>query len=791
MASHIKTEIGKKYGLLSGQKPVLLTESKTHVTIQGFIANVESNLTYINNNTESIETRYVFPIDDMSAVYKFEADINGRHIVAECQEKQQAKITFEEATSTGQTGFFLSESKYAGDIFVCKLGNLDAGETAVLTMAYVVELTVEPDGDLKFVLPYVLNARYSSAGSTGDTGNSEKPIKIGFTASVKGHHKIKSVSTYRDDLQLKIFDDQHSAEIKLEDINHQYRDLEFSVSYDDVSKPEAILEVGDHSKDGLLKEDVLMLNFIPDLKNHCGNVKREFIFVMDRSGSMGGDRMEKSKAALLLFLKSLPVGCLFNIVSFGSDYSFLFDRSQQYNKESLAAAKHHQNEMMANMGGTEILSPLSAIYSIENNKDYPRQIFLLTDGEVGNTEDVVNLVGQNSHNSRVFTFGVGHGASTSLIKNVAKAGAGRATFIKDQKDNMKAKVIRALEFSMEDSLADIVLEWNLPKGYTVINIPSQQPNIFNGDRLSMFALLQNKNKAKSVEGSVTLKGFISGKQLAHTMDIKASSYLHPDLPIHRVAAKHQIKELENGQLSDNTKEKIIIISTAAKIISKYTAFVGVDVQTKLPVTNKKGQIVPLQLFIKTLTGKVITIHIDSSSTILDLKHSIQDKEGIPPDQQRLIQGGTGIQLADDCTFDDYGITDGITLHLVLRLRGGGCSPEQWIRMGSEKYGDIMMNLVDLQQYDGPWKYSEDLVKFLGTNEENFQKFKSYKSYKLDVWCTAYVIVFLQKFLQKRDVEWKFIVSKAMGWLESQDLSGQGVIKLLNDIRKENMPVMYL
>ncbi|CAC5422075.1 unnamed protein product [Mytilus coruscus] len=702
-----------------------------------------------------------------------------------------AKITFEEATSTGQTGFFLSESKYAGDIFVCKLGNLDAGETAVLTMAYVVELTVEPDGDLKFVLPYVLNARYSSAGSTGDTGNSEKPIKIGFTASVKGHHKIKSVSTYRDDLQLKIFDDQHSAEIKLEDINHQYRDLEFSVSYDDVSKPEAILEVGDHSKDGLLKEDVLMLNFIPDLKNHCGNVKREFIFVMDRSGSMGGDRMEKSKAALLLFLKSLPVGCLFNIVSFGSDYSFLFDRSQQYNKESLAAAKHHQNEMMANMGGTEILSPLSAIYSIENNKDYPRQIFLLTDGEVGNTEDVVNLVGQNSHNSRVFTFGVGHGASTSLIKNVAKAGAGRATFIKDEKDNMKAKVIRALEFSMEDSLADIVLEWNLPKGYTVINIPSQQPNIFNGDRLSMFALLQNKNKAKSVEGSVTLKGFISGKQLAHTMDIKASSYLHPDLPIHRVAAKHQIKELENGQLSDNTKEKIIIISTAAKIISKYTAFVGVDVQTKLPVTNKKGQIVPLQLFIKTLTGKVITIHIDSSSTILDLKHSIQDKEGIPPDQQRLIQGGTGIQLADDCTFDDYGITDGITLHLVLRLRGGGCSPEQWIRMGSEKYGDIMMNLVDLQQYDGPWKYSEDLVKFLGTNEENFQKFKSYKSYKLDVWCTAYVIVFLQKFLQKRDVEWKFIVSKAMGWLESQDLSGQGVIKLLNDIRKENMPVMYL
>ncbi|XP_076097572.1 von Willebrand factor A domain-containing protein 5A-like isoform X2 [Mytilus galloprovincialis] len=724
----------------------------------------------------------------MSAVYKFEADINGRHIVAECQEKQQAKITFEEATSTGQAAFFLSESKYAGDIFVCKLGNLDAGETAVLTMTYVVELTVQPDGELNFVLPYVLNTRYSSAGDAGDTRTSIKPVKLGFTASVKGHHKIKSVSTYRDDLQLQVSDDKHSAEIKLKDICHQYRDLEFFVSYDDVSKPEAILEVGDRNKDGLLKEDVLMLNFIPDLKNHCGNVKREFIFVMDRSGSMDGDRMEKSKAALLLFLKSLPVGCLFNIVSFGNNYSFLFDRSQQYNQESLAAAKHHQNEMMANMGGTDILSPLSAIYSMENNKDYPRQIFLLTDGEVGNTEAVVNLVGQNSHNSRVFTFGVGHGASTSLIKNVAKAGAGRATFIKDEKDNMKAKVIRALEFSMEDSLADIVLEWNLPKGCTATNIPSQQPNVFNGDRLSIFALLQNTNKAKSVEGSVTLKGFISGKQLAHTMDIKASSYLHPDLPIHRVAAKHQMKELENGPLSDDTKKKIIMISTAAKIISRFTAFVGVDVQTKLPVTNKKGQIVPQEIYIKTLTGKTITVHIDSSSTIFDLKNAIQDIEGIPPDQQRLIHGG--LELSDDCTLDDYGITTGATLHIVLRLRGGGCSPEQWIEMGSEKYGDIMMNLVDLQQFDGPWKYSEDLVKFLGTNEENLKKFDSFKSYKLDVWCTAYVIVFLQKFLEKHADELKFIVSKAMSWLESQNLSGQGVIKLLYDIRDQNMPIMY-
>ncbi|XP_063428653.1 uncharacterized protein LOC134711745 [Mytilus trossulus] len=140
--------------------------------------------------------------------------------------------------------------------------------------------------------------------------------------------------------------------------------------------------------------------------------------------------------------------------------------------------------------------------------------------------------------------------------------------------------------------------------------------------------------------------------------------------------------------------------------------------------------------------------------------------------------------------DDYGITDDDTLHLVLRLRGGGCSPEQWIQMGSEKYGDIMMNLVELQQFDGQWKYSEDLVKFLGTNEEKIKKFNSFKSYKFDVWCTAYVIVFLQKYLEKHADELKLIVSKALSWLESQNLSEQGVIKLLNDIRDQYMPIMY-
>ena len=104
---------------------------------------------------------------------------------------------------------------------------------------------------------------------------------------------------------------------------------------------------------------------------------------------MEGSRIDAAKEALLLLLKSLPVGCTFNVISFGSGFHPLFqDGSRPYSKETLDSALELQGAMLANMGGTEILRPLKEVFAKTPTPGMPRQVFLITDGEVGNTNQV-------------------------------------------------------------------------------------------------------------------------------------------------------------------------------------------------------------------------------------------------------------------------------------------------------------------------------------------------------------------------------------------------------------------
>ena len=144
-----------------------------------------------------------------------------------------------------------------------------------------------------------------------------------------------------------------------------------------------------------------MLNFFPVFDSSASLEQGEFIFVVDRSGSMRGSNIKSARETLVLFLKSLPDGCYFNVIGFGSAFKKLFTKSEVYSDRTLDEACSHAKSMDADLGGTEILCPLQDLFSQPLIKGYPRQVFILTDGGVGNTQQVIGLVRRNAHKARL------------------------------------------------------------------------------------------------------------------------------------------------------------------------------------------------------------------------------------------------------------------------------------------------------------------------------------------------------------------------------------------------------
>jgi uncharacterized protein with von Willebrand factor type A (vWA) domain len=159
----------------------------------------------------------------------------------------------------------------------------------------------------------------------------------------------------------------------------------------------------------------------------------EYIFVLDRSGSMGGTRMTSANNALIFFLKSLPFNSRFNVISFGNSYNSMFPSSVEYSTANLNTALNQIRNFRANMGGTNILNPIQHIFSQPNPANYQRNIFLLTDGAVSNTDQVISHIEMNCvyGAARVYSIGIGNGCSELLVKKSARVGNGQSVIIAD------------------------------------------------------------------------------------------------------------------------------------------------------------------------------------------------------------------------------------------------------------------------------------------------------------------------------------------------------------------------
>jgi len=569
-------------GLCTNDKdPVPLKSIKNRVLVNGFIAEVTSDLHYKNEGDKSVEASFTFPLDDDSAVYKFKATIDDKVTEAEVQAKEAAKQTYEEAIKQNKTAFLAEESDTSGDIFRCKIGNLPPNSVAVLSFSYVVDLAASSssgddggsgdDGSVVFTLPSVLNPRYCPAGFQEDRDDSSlfndgvaiakqaSKYEFDFQLDIDPVFPVKNVGAFGDQVEVGFSSGASSKQITtVRIVDHKFdHDLRVKITYDRQMEPVAVVAPG--RKDAIdaasfLRQSVVALNFFPDLASIKGAKlkKAEFVFIVDRSGSMSGSRIDAAKEALLLLLKSLPVGCSFNVVSFGNEHSLLFsDGSRPYSKESLDEALELQKSMKADMGGTEILDPLKAVFKKPPKPGMPRQVFLITDGEVGNTNQVIQLVAKNASTSRVFGIGIGEGASTALLKGVARAGGGKAIFVTTSgNQRLQTKMMALLRQATQAFVDDVNISIsNLPSGVScVTQIPEKAPPVYNGERLVSYAILSGDIGASS-EATATLTGKIGAEEIKHELKISLTgegigANDGEKMALHRLAAKTLIKHLE-------------------------------------------------------------------------------------------------------------------------------------------------------------------------------------------------------------------------------------------------------
>jgi hypothetical protein len=313
-----------------GQQPeyVPLKRVSIEATIRAFAADVTITQLFRNDETKPIEAVYCFPIEEQAAIYTFVARIDDREIRAQLKEKKEAQREYNEALQHGHGAYLLEQDEKSQDNFIINVGALPPSKECTIIIGYVTELDLFNGSTIRFVVPTTIAPRYN-------------PDKGGSSSS----HPIE-IDLAQQDAYVVTFAQQNT---------HLDRDILINIELSD-KRNSTIIAV---------EPGAVMASFIPT-KEDChqasaNELTNEFIFIIDCSGSMQDEnKIGLARQAMLLFIKSLPVNCHFNIVRFGSQYKTLFNESTAvYNETNAELAEQLITRMQADLGGTELVSLMS------------------------------------------------------------------------------------------------------------------------------------------------------------------------------------------------------------------------------------------------------------------------------------------------------------------------------------------------------------------------------------------------------------------------------------------------
>lgn len=438
---------------------------KTHATLFSSTSRTVLTQTFVNPLQDATleEVNYAFPLYDGVSVVGFSCDVAGRTIKGVVKERELAKQEYDTAKENNKFAGLLQRSESSSDVFMTSLGNVPPGASIDVEITYLGELKHDAEVDgLRYTVPAIIAPRYGPHESF-EEANNVAATDMNITVDAEMPSAIRSIQSPSHAVSVNIGTtsvepDAHpsfnraSASLSLASTSLK-TDFVLQIIADKLGEPSAIME----THPDYPNQRALMTTLVP--KFGLSPQKPEIVFLCDRSGSMSG-RIKDLISALRIFLKSLPTGVMFNICSFGSSYSFLWDNSVAYTEKSLNKAIRHVEDFSANMGGTEIHRPMERTFH-NRYPDMELEVIMLTDGQISAQDRFFDLirkeVASSKGNIRVFTLGVGSGASSSLIEGAARAGNGVAQSVSGD-EKMDKKVIRTLKAALTPHITNYSLE---------------------------------------------------------------------------------------------------------------------------------------------------------------------------------------------------------------------------------------------------------------------------------------------------------------------------------------------
>lgn len=455
--------------IVAGNNALTLNSVSAHTTVTSSVSRTTLKQTFSNPTKESFkEATYVFPLFDGISIVAYTATIGTRVIKGTVKEKEEARKAFDAAAAKGEKAGLLEHSIDAKDVFTTTMANIGPGEDVIVEIVYLGELKHDAEADgLRLTFPTHIAPRYGDTSVQLVSNVVPKNPTLEFTVDVDvgAGATIKSVQSPSHPVSVSVgtTSTASDAEPSLQRAHATFsvkenaldKDLIIQVCASNVGEPWAVLE--EHPT--IPNRRALMATLVP--RFNLPVETPEIVFVCDRSGSMGdGRRIPNMISALQVFLKSLPVGALFNICSFGSHHSSLWKESQPYNQKTLEEATTHIKTFDADFGGTEMLEPVKATIEARK-KERNLELFLLTDGDIWRQEELCEMISKNvkeSNNAiRVFTLGIGSSVSHALIEGVARAGQGFSQTVADN-EKMSKKVVRMLKAALTAHINDYALE---------------------------------------------------------------------------------------------------------------------------------------------------------------------------------------------------------------------------------------------------------------------------------------------------------------------------------------------